>query len=459
MDGFLEKVFKLKDNNTTPKIEVMAGITTFMTMAYILAVNPSILSITGMDAGAVFMATAIGSAIATAIMAISANYPFALAPGMGLNAFFAFTVCGVMGYTWQMALAAVFIEGLIFLALSLTPVREAIFNCIPMSLKCGVSAGIGFFIAFIGMQSAKIVVGGPTLVALHNFRATLEDGTFATTSMPPILALIGLVLIAALYANNVRGAILYGILATWGLGIIAELTGFYIPNPELGYFSTLPNLDQGFYIPSLAPTFMQMDFSVIHTFEFAIIIFSFMFVDLFDTLGTLIGVSTKAKMLDSEGKLPQIKGALLADSIGTSVGAVLGTSTVSTYVESSSGVSQGGRTGLTAVTVAVLFLLSILLAPLFLSIAAFATAPALIFVGFLMISSLFQIDFEDITEAFPAYLSAISMGYMYSIAEGIAVGVLSYVVINIISGKFRTKPLNPIMVVLAIIFFLKYCLI
>ncbi len=456
MSETLDKLFHLRENGTSVRTELVAGLTTFMTMAYILAVNPGILSTTGMDAGAVFVATALGAAIGTIFMAVFANYPFALAPGMGLNAFFAFTVCGAMGYSWRVALGAVFIEGIIFLILSLTKVREIIFNCIPSNLKLGVTAGIGLFIAFIGMQSAKLVVDSATLVTIYPFKSSLADGSFYSSGMGALLALIGVLVMAVLIHKKVPGDILWGILFTWILGIICELSGVYIPNPEAGMFSTIPDFSRGFSIPDLAPTLMQIDFSGVFSLNFLTIILAFMFVDLFDTLGTLIGVASKADMLDEQGRLPRIKGALLADSMATSVGALLGTSTVSTYVESSAGVSSGGRTGLTAITVAALFILSLFLAPIFLTIPAFATAPALIVVGFLMVSSLTKVQFDDVTESFPAYIATIAMVFMYSISEGIALGVISYVVINVLSGAFRKKNISIVMYGLAIIFILKY---
>ena len=456
MNETLEKIFHLKEHGTSVRTEVIAGITTFMTMAYILAVNPNILGTTGMDAGAVFAATAIGACIGTLIMAAMANYPFVLAPGMGLNAFFAFTVVGQMGYSWQVALAAVFVEGIIFIILSLTKVREAIFNCIPPALKYGVTSGIGLFIAFIGMQNAKIVVDGPTLVGLYPFRASLLDGSFYTVGIGALLALLGTLLTAILMAKKVPGGILWGILATWIAGMICEMTGIYIPDPAQGMFSVMPNFSGGISIPSLAPTFMHLDFSAIATLNFVTIMLTFMFVDLFDTLGTLIGVASKADMLDKQGKLPNIKGALMADSIATTAGAILGTSTVTTFVESSAGVGAGGRTGLTAVVSAILFGLSLLLAPVFLAIPAFATAPALIVVGFLMVSSLMRIDFDDFTEAVPAYIATIAMPFMYSISEGISMGVISYVIINICTGSVAKKEISPVVYVLAVIFVLKY---
>lgn len=456
MTEFMEKLYKLEKHGTNVKTEILAGITTFMTMAYILAVNPGILSATGMDAGAVFTATALGACIGTVLMAWFSNYPFALAPGMGLNAFFAYTVCGQMGYSWKVALAAVFVEGILFIILSLTKVREALFNCIPPALKFGVTSGIGLFIAFIGLQNSKIVVDGPTLVGLYPFKASLADGTFFSTGIGALLALLGILITAALLSKRVPGGILLGILFTWFLGMACELTGLYVPNPELGVFSVMPNFSNGFGIPSLAPTFAQFDFSAIFTFNFVTIVVSFMFVDLFDTLGTLIGVASKADMLDKDGKLPKIEGALLADSIATTGGAILGTSTVTTFVESSAGVAAGGRTGLTSITVAFLFLISLFLAPIFLAIPAFATAPALVVVGFLMVSSLLRIDFEDFTEAVPAFIAAIAMPFMYSISEGISMGVISYVAINLFTGAYKTKKTSWIIYVLAIIFILKY---
>ena len=341
----LEKLFHLQENHTDVKTEVLAGITTFMTMAYILAVNPNILSASGMDSGAVFTATALASMVATLLMAIFANYPFVLAPGMGLNAYFAYTVVLQMGYSWQTALTAVFIEGIIFIILSLTNVREAIFNAIPMNLKHAVSVGIGIFIAFIGMQNAKIVVDSATLVSIYSFKGSVQGETFFSEGITVLLALIGILITSILLIKKVRGNMLWGILITWGLGIICQVTGLYQINPELGCYSLLPDFSKGISIPSLAPTFMQLDFKGILSLDFFVIMFAFLFVDMFDTLGTLIGVASKADMLDKDGKLPQIKGALMADAIGTAAGAVFGTSTTTTFVESASGVAEGGRTG------------------------------------------------------------------------------------------------------------------
>lgn len=448
----LEKLFKLKENNTDIRTEVVAGVTTFMTMAYILAVNPSILSASGMDSQAILMATALASFIGTLAMALLANYPFALAPGLGLNAYFAYTVCGSMGYSWQIALLAVFVEGLIFIVLSVTNVREAIFNAIPMQLKKGVSVGIGLFIAFIGFQNAGIVVNSDsTLVTVIDFTEN-----FHTAGISALLAVIGTFLIAILYIKGVKGSILIGIFATWILGILCQLTGIYTVAPDAGYYSLIPSWSD-FSLGAIGLTFGQCfkaDFGAIRIVDFIVIIFAFLFVDVFDTLGTLIGCANKANMLDKEGKLPRIKQALLADAIATSAGAVLGTSTTTTFVESSAGVSEGGKTGLASVVTGFLFLLSIFFAPIFITIPGFATAPALLFVGFLMITAVVDIDFNDMTEAIPAYLCLLAMPLMYSISEGIAVGVISYVVINLVCGK--AKKITPLMYVLAVLFVCKY---
>ena len=470
----MENTFKLRENGTTVKTEIIAGVTTFMTMAYILAVNPNILSSTGMDHGAVFTATALAAFLGTLLMALFANYPFALAPGMGLNAYFAYTVVLGYGYSWQAALTAVFAEGIIFIVLSLTNVREAIFNSIPVSLKSAVSVGIGLFIAFIGLQNAKIVLPNSSTVAglysLSSYNANLQSaatlngteyvaGTFNDVGITVLLAVIGVILTAVLVVRNVKGNILWGILITWGLGIICQFAGLYVPNPEIGFYNLLPDFSNGLSIPSLSPIFAKLQFDGVFSLDFLVILFAFLFVDLFDTLGTLVGVSSKAGMLDEEGKLPNIKGALLADAVATTAGAVLGTSTTTTFVESASGVSEGGRTGLTAVTTAILFGLSLFLSPIFLAIPSFATAPALIMVGFLMLTSITKIDFSDYTEAIPCFIAIIAMPFMYSISEGISMGVISYVVINLITGKAKEKKISVLMYVLAILFVLKYIFI
>lgn len=450
----LEKIFKLKENNTTVKTEIVAGLTTFMTMAYILAVNPTMLAEAGMDPTAVLLATCLASFIGTTCMAFMANMPFALSAGMGLNAFFTYTIVLGFGYDWRVALFAVFVEGIIFIILSLTKVREAIFNCIPLSLKHAVSVGIGLFIAFIGLQNAGLSVdNSSTLVSMVSFRAD-----FKTAGICALLAIIGTIITAILYIRRVKGSVLIGILATWVLGIICELTGLYAVTPDAGYYSLIPAFQMTDF-SKLSETFGQcfkIDFSGVSIVNFIVIVFSFLFVDLFDTLGTLIGVSAKAGMLDENGRLKQIKPALLADSIATSSGAILGTSTVTTFVESSAGVAVGGRTGLTALTTAVLFLVSTLFAPIFTAVPGFATAPALIIVGFLMFSNIVNIKVNDdnFTSAIPAYLCIIAMPLFYSISEGISIGVISYVIINLLCKK--AKEISPVMYVLAILFIAKY---
>ena len=471
---FLGRVFKLKRNRTTVKVEVAAGITTFMTMAYILAVNPNILSVAGIPRGGVFMATAVAAVVGTLLMAFMSNYPFVLAPGMGLNAFLTFGVVLGMGYSWQFALLAVFVEGLVFLALSLTPVRESIFNSIPITLKRAVAAGIGLFICFIALQTAKVIVNSDaTLVSLVSFR---DAGSFHTQGVTAILALVGTVLTGFMLVKGFKGAILIGIFATWVLGMVAEATGLYVPNAEAKFFSTYPS----FAVSDIAGMFREFGSTIgalfspehwTHTvkgevvgsgwalaksLDFFVVMFAFFFVDLFDTLGTLIGVSMKGGFLTKEGKLPRISGALCADAIATSVGAVFGTSTTTTYVESASGVAAGGKTGLTAVTSAALFALAILFAPIFLAVPGFATAPALIIVGYLMLSSCADIDWRDAGEAVPAFLTIVAMPFTYSISEGIMFGVISYTVINALAGKFSR--IHWIMYILTALFIAKYAM-
>ena len=442
-----QKLFHLKESGTDVKTEVIGGITTFMAMAYILAVNPSILSQSGMDSQAVLIATALAAFVGTLCMAFMANYPFALAPGLGLNAYFAYTVCGTMGYSWELALLAVFAEGLVFLALSLTNVREAIFNAIPMQLKKGVSVGIGLFIAFLGLQNAHIVVNSDsTLVTMVKFT---KD--FHTSGISALLALIGLVIISVLYIKNVKGSILLGILITWALGILAQFTGLYAGDSVLPVWS---DFNLGAMSKTFGQCFSSAAFANFRILDFIVIMFSFLFVDIFDTLGTMIACADKAKMLDKDGKLPRIRSALLADSIATSCGAILGTSTTTTFVESSSGVSEGARTGLASVVTGLLFFLSIFLSPVFIAIPGFATAPALIFVGFLMITAVKDIHFDNAIEAIPAYLTLLTMPILYSISDGIAVGFISYVVLHLLAGK--AKEIKPLMYVLAVLFVLKY---
>lgn len=450
--GVLERVFKLKENKTDVKTEIAAGVTTFMTMAYILAVNPSILSAAGMDGTAVLIATCLASFLGTLLMGLLANLPFALSAGMGLNAFMAYTIVLGYGYSWQTALLAVFVEGVIFIVLSLTRVREAIFNAIPPTLKKAVSVGIGLFIAFIGLKNAGLVVANQsTFVAITSFTEN-----FNTSGICAVLALVGTLFTFVLHARNVRGSVLIGIIATWALGILCQLCGLYVPRE--GYASLIPSFGMTDFT-ALGLTFGQcfnVDFNAFDITNFIVIVFSFLFVDLFDTLGTLIGVSSRAGMLDENGRLPKIRPALLADAIATTAGAVLGTSTTTTFVESSAGVGAGGRTGLTAVTTAVLFLLSIFLAPIFVAIPSFATAPALIVVGFMMFSAITQIKFDKdaLTDTIPAYICIIAMPLFYSISEGISLGMISYAVINVCCGKAKKVP--PLVYVLCVLFILKY---
>ncbi|MCI8593020.1 MAG: NCS2 family permease [Lachnospiraceae bacterium] len=456
----MEKFFKLKENGTDVRTEILAGITTFMTMAYILAVNPSIMAAAGMDQGAVFTATALASLIGTLLMAFLANYPFALAPGMGLNAYFAYTVVLGYGYSWQTALTAVFVEGIIFIVLSLTNVREAIFNAIPQNLKSAVSVGIGLFIAFIGLQNAKIVIGGSTLLQIFSVDAYNEvngvNASFQDVGITVLLAIIGIIVTGIMVIRNIKGNILWGILVTWVLGIICQCVGLYVPNPEIGFYSLFPDFSSGLAIPSLMPVFGKLDFSGVFSMNFIVVIFAFLFVDMFDTIGTLIGVSSKAGLLDENGKLPKIKGALMADAVATTAGAVMGTSTTTTFVESASGVAEGGRTGLASVATAVLFGLSLFLSPIFLAIPSFATAPALVMVGYYMLTSIVKINFDDLAEAIPCYICIIAMPFFYSISEGISMGVISYVALNLITGKVKEKKLSVLMYVLAVLFILKY---
>ena len=469
----LNNLFKLTENKTTVKTEIVAGITTFMTMAYILAVNPNILSMAGMPRGGVFVATCLAAVVGTLLMAALSNYPFVLAPGMGLNAFLTFGVCMGMGYSWQFALLAVFVEGLVFLALSLTPVREAIFNCIPFTLKKAVAAGIGLFICFIALQTSGVIGdNGAVLVQMVKF----TEAPIHSTGICALLALVGTILTAVMMARRWKGAILLGIFATWGLGMLAQATGLYVPDPSVKCFSLYPSLT----FAGLADTFTSFGdtlgaifdpagwthtvdkkvvgsgWSLALSLDFFVVMFAFFFVDLFDTLGTLIGVSMKGGFLTKEGKLPRISGALCADAVATSVGAVFGTSTTTTYVESASGVMVGGKTGLTAVTAAVLFALSLVFAPVFLAIPAFATAPALIIVGYMMLSSAVEIDFTDPSEAIPAFLAIVGMPFAYSISEGIMWGVISYTLVNLLAGK--AKKVHWIMYVLTVLFIAKYAL-
>ena len=429
----MNKFFKLAENNTTVKTEVLAGITTFMTMAYILAVNPDILSATGMDKGALFTATAISAAIGTLVMALWAKLPFALAPGMGLNAFFAFGVCLGMGMSWQFALTAVFLEGILFILMTIFNIREVIINAIPKSIKNAISVGIGLFIAFIGLKNAGVIVDHQaTLVHLGDMK-----------SAGVLLALGGIVITGILLALKVRGALLIGMVVTTIIGIPVGVT-------------QMPHFD--FSVPSVSSIAWKFEWGWINSaegiFTMITVLFTFLFVDMFDTVGTLIGVSTKANMLDEEGRIPKVKQALMADSIGTTVGAMLGTSTVTTYVESASGVAEGGRTGLTALTTAILFICALFLSPLFLMIPAAATASALVLVGVMMMTPVLSLNLEDFTESIPAFFTLVMMPFTFSIAEGIVFGMLSYVILKLFTGKH--KDISVIAYILAILFVLKF---
>ena len=439
--NFLDKVFKLKEKNTSVKTEMLAGLTIFLTMAYILAVNPQILSESGMDGTAVLIATCLTSFIACACMGLMSNMPFALSAGMGINAFFAYTVCGTLGYSWQVALFAVFIEGIIFIILSLTNVREAIFNAIPMSLKHGVSVGIGLYIAFIGLKGAGIVVADElTLIKITNFTEN-----FSTAGISAVLGFVGILITAFLYIKKYKASIFLGIIITWMLGIFFQLVGVYKPDGE-NYFSLYPSFAITDF-SKLKLTFGQafnLDFKGVGILNFLTVIFSFLFVDLFDTLGTIIGISAKAGMLDKNGKLPQIRPVLLADAIGTTAGAILGTSTVTTFVESSTGVAAGGRTGLTAITTGILFLIAMLFAPIFTSIPAFATTPALVVVGYLMFTNIANIKLgdKDILDALPAYICIIAMPLFYSISEGISLGIISLSPMTTVTSTITYYPMK-----------------
>ena len=428
----MEKLFKLKERGTSVKTEILAGITTFLAMSYILAVNPSYLgTIPGATPAGIFMATAISAAIATLCMAFFANYPVALASGMGLNAFFAFTVCGAMGYSYEVALTAILVEGIIFMILSIFKFREALVNKIPNNLKFGITAGIGLFITIIALLNAKIVIQNPdTTVAL---------GDLASPGV--VLALLGLLIIGVLDHFKVPGSILIGILITWVLGIVAELVGWYIPNPEANVFSVIPNFSWDAIKSNFAaPAMFKFDFGFVinNIASFAIVVFTFLYTDIFDTVGTLIGVASKGNLLNEKGELPKAGGALMADAVGTVVGACLGTSTVTSYVESSAGVAAGGRTGLTSVTTAIMFVIAIVFAPIFLAIPGFATTPAMLYVGLLMLSAVKNVDFNgDVADTIGAFLAIVMMPLTYSIANGIMFGILSWVILKIAIGKIK----------------------
>ena len=458
MEEKLDRLFRLKEHGTTVKTEVLAGLTTFVTAAYVLAVNPSVMSATGMDAGAVFTATALVCFLGTLVMALLTNYPFVLVPSMGLNAYFAYTVVLGMGYSWEVALAAIFVEGVVFALISLTSLRDKIFEAIPLNLKYAISTGIGLFITIIGLKNSGLVVSSPaTLVSIFSFSGSLADGTFNTAGISVVLFVVGLLITGVLMARNVKGNILVGIIITWVLGIVCELSGIYVPDPAAGYMSLLPDFSNGLAIPSLAPTFMKMDFSRIADLGFVVVAFAFLLTSLFDTVGSLIGLGAKAELLDEDGNMPGVGRAMSAESVATMIAGALGNSATCCSVECAAGIAEGGRTGLMGLTTGVLFLLSMFLSPFFLAIPSFATAPALVIVGSLMASSVLSIDFGDPTESIPAFLCFVGMPFCYSIVEGISLGIISYVVINLLAGN--AKKISPMMYVLAVVFIVKYILI
>ena len=460
MEEKLDKLFHLKERGTNVRTEVLAGLTAFVTAAYVLAVNPAVMSATGMDSGAVFTATALVCFLGTLVMALLTNYPFVLVPSMGLNAYFAYTVVLGMGYSWETALAAIFLEGVVFALISLTSLRDKIFNAIPLNLKYAISAGIGLFITIIGLKNSGLVISSSaTLVSIFSFTGSMADGTFNTAGISVVLFLVGLVITGILMAKNVKGNILLGILITWILGIVCQLCGLYVPNPDAGFASLLPDFSNGLAVPSIAPTFMKMDFSHIADLGFLVVAFAFLLTSLFDTVGTLIGLGAKANLLDEDGNMPGVRGAMMGESVATMIAGVLGNSATCCSVEVAAGIAEGGRTGLMALTTGVLFLLSMFLSPIFLAIPSFATAPALVLVGSMMASSVLSIDFSDPSESIPAFLCFVGMPFCYSIVEGISLGIISYVGINLFCGKENRKKISPMMYVLAAIFILKYVLI
>lgn len=460
MEEKLDKLFHLKERGTNVRTEVLAGLTAFVTAAYVLAVNPSVMSATGMDSGAVFTATALVCFLGTLVMALLTNYPFVLVPSMGLNAYFAYTVVLGMGYSWETALVAIFLEGVVFALISLTSLRDKIFNAIPLNLKYAISAGIGLFITIIGLKNSGLVISSSaTLVSIFSFTGSMADGTFNTAGISVVLFLVGLVITGILMAKNVKGNILLGILITWILGIVCQLCGLYVPNPDAGFASLLPDFSNGLAVPSIAPTFMKMDFSHIADLGFLVVAFAFLLTSLFDTVGTLIGLGAKANLLDEDGNMPGVRGAMMGESVATMIAGVLGNSATCCSVEVAAGIAEGGRTGLMALTTGVLFLLSMFLSPIFLAIPSFATAPALVLVGSMMASSVLSIDFSDPSESIPAFLCFVGMPFCYSIVEGISLGIISYVGINLFCGKESRKKISPMMYVLAAIFILKYVLI
>lgn len=460
MEETLDRLFHLKEHNTSVATEVIAGLTTFVTAAYILAVIPSVMGDAGMDAGSVFTATALTCCVGTFIMALLTNYPFVLVPSLGLNAYFVYTVVLGMGYSWQQALAAIVIEGAVFAIISMTSLRDAIFEAIPANLKYAISAGIGLFITIIGFKNSGLVVANSsTLVGIFSFTGSVAEGTFNTAGISVILFIVGLIITGILMAKNVPGNILLGILITWLIGIICQLCGLYVPDAAAGYASLLPDFSNGLAVPSIEPTFFKMDFSGVADLGFWIVCFALLLTSLFDTVGTLIGLGEKAQLFDEQGRLPNVKGAMLSESLGTIVAGIFGNTATCCSVECAAGIAQGARTGLSAIVCALMFVVSMFLSPIFLAIPSFATAPALIVVGFLMASSVLNINLGDVTEGLPAFLCFMGMPFFYSIVEGISLGVISYVCINLVAGPENRKKISPVMYGLVIVFILKYILV
>ncbi len=453
----VKKYYKLSERGTDVKTEILAGLTSFIAIAYILAVNPAILSAANMPAGAVFTATALIGFIGTLLMSLMTNYPFIIAPSMGLNAYFAYTVCLSMGFSWEVGLAAIVIEGILFLIISLTKLRDLVSNAIPYNLKMAITVGIGLFITIIGLKNSGILVSHPaTFISMISFQQTIVNGTFSTAGITALLSAVGLIITAIFMCNRVKGDILLGILITWILGMICQVAGIYVPAPDAGYFSVIPDFSQGFLPPSILDVAFHLDFSQVTNIGFVIVVIAFLFTNLFDTLGSLTATGEAANVLDENGNLPELKGSLFAESVALICCGLFGTSPTDAVVESLAGIAQGGRTGLTSLTVAILFLVSLFLSPIFLAIPAWATAPALIIVGFLMMGAVSAIDFSDMTEGMPAFFTLAAMPFFYSIAEGISIGIISYVVINTFTGAENRKKISPVMWILAVLMIAKY---
>lgn len=453
----LDRFFHLKERGTNVKTEFLAALTTFVTVAYVLAVNPTVLADAGMDHGAIFTTTALIAAIGTLLMGLLSNYPFVVVPDMALNAFFTYTVVVGMGYTWQAALAAVLIEGLLFILISVTKLRDILVNAVPATLKVALIGGLGLFLTIVGLKGSGLMVSNnSTFIAMVSWHTLYANGGFTTAGVCSLLAIIGVMITAILIARNVKGNILIGIVCTWVLGMICQLAGWYVPDPASGFYSLFPDFSNGIAVPSIAPVAFKFDFSQVASVGFITVVIAMLLSSVFDVIGTLIGTASQAHLLNEDGSLEKSRGALLSEALGITLAGVLGNSPTCVGVESSAGVAEGGRTGLTAVFVALFFGVSLVLSPLFLAIPSFATAPALITVGFMMFGTTASIAWNDATEGVPAFIMIIAMPFFYSIAEGIFLGIISYVVINGLSGKENRKKVTPVMWVLCALFILKY---